>query len=281
MGVRHAAAIALIVALPPTAAPTPADALALARRYFVGWHATLSSLIAEEHYQQRLSRRAPDTFGRQQLKVEERRLRSEVLLLRSDSEKVWLPFRNVLEVDGRSVADHAAQFETLFAGAEPVPLSTAERLTAESERFALESRRLTNATTAALVFLNPKYEANTTWTLNSHARLNGRAMWELLFEQHTPPYAVLMPTGLAARCSGRLWLEPRSGAIPKTELRVKAGATMLTVVVSYGQVSSIPENWVPLQMDERYETYPTEVFRGRATYTKHRLFRTSGRIVGE
>jgi hypothetical protein len=285
MGLRHAAAITLIVlayAVPSAQRikPTPEHALALARAYLAVWQDVLTSLVAEEEYEQHVTAYVRNLGPGASKK---RHLRSEVLLLRAPADNVWLSFRDVIAVDGTIVSDRDRQhrFDDLFSGPVAMMMSTAERIAEEGARFNLgRLTRTINTPTAAIVFLDRQYEANTRWQLASDKRLDGIPAWQLRFEQRKPPFAVKMPGAFAYSCSGQFHLEPGTGRILAWELLVRSGRSTFRVKMRYGSVPSVQEGWVPLRMEDDYDVPQFERLRGVATYTNHRLFRTRARIIG-
>ena len=291
MGIRHApiammsgcVTTLVLVLVAGGAERTPAlRALALARGYLDTWQHTLTSLVADEEYSQevRVYLRGPGSRASLPAPPTKRRLRSEVLLLRAPAENVWVSFRDVLEVDGKSVADRRKRFDALFSGPAALMYSTAERIAEESARFNLgRAARTLNTPTAALVFLHPAYEANTTWKLDSTDRVDRRPAWALRFDQRKPPFAITIQGGVPYASSGRFWIEPESGRILRTEVVVRGNTSLSRVVTSYGPARTVPEGWVPLRLEEEHDWPRVERINGEATYSNHRLFRTGGRII--
>lgn len=289
MGVRHAAALtlALLSCAVPSAQgskPTVERALTLVRTYLADWQETFASLVADEEYTQEL-RPTPSPFlvrDPSHLSPQTRELRSEVLLLRAPAEDAWVSFRDVRSVDGRPVTDRQRRFEELFAGPVATMISTARKIADEGARFNLgRLTRTINTPTAALLFLQSKYHANTSWHLDAGARLRGHRVWELAFDQRKAPFAIAIPGTARHSASGSFWIELGTGRILQWELVVRAAKSTFRVTVAYGAVPAISEGWVPLRMEERYDAPQLERLRGVALYTNHRLFRTAGRVIGE
>jgi hypothetical protein len=77
--------------------------------------------------------------------------------------------------------------------------------------------------------------------------------------------------------SGRIWLDPGSGRILRTELVVHVLGRP-RVITDFAYVESV-NTFAPVRMEERFES-DRERIAGLATYTRHRAFRTAGRITG-
>ena len=250
------------------------QALALARQYLATWESKLSAIVAEEHYQQTIhvSNNRLDWRRR-----EIRRLRSDVLLVSAPADGLWLCFRDVVSVDNVPVPDRQDRFDALFTGPAASVLSDAKQIAEESARFNLGFYRTVNTPVAALVFLSRPFASATTWQLAVNQRLGKARVWALQFKQRTAPFAVRGPGNKPLPSSGRVWLEPASGRILRTELVVDVlGRPRVTT--DFGYVPAV-DAWAPIRMEDRFDG-PAERVSGLATYIKHRAFRTAGRIVG-
>jgi len=273
------AVIALGVAALPGRGEEPdaRQALATTQRYLAHWQATLVALVAEEHYDQETrSLRAPGGVGRSSRDAR-RRLTAEMLLVRAAADDAWLSFRDVVAVDGTEVRDRQRRFEDLFSGPAASILSSANLLAEESARYNLGPFRTINTPTAPLVVLTNPYAASTDWTLDG-GRIDGRHTWLLRGTQHKPPFAVNTFGGHTKPVAGRFWVEPATGRILQSELVVRGSSMEATVLIKYAQVRSI-DSWAPVRMEESFQS-GSQIVKGVATYSNHRLFRTSARIVG-
>jgi hypothetical protein len=263
--------------------PTAKDALALTQQYLATWEETLIALVADEHYTQEVQtyRRFNSSGASQWLRDQNRTLTSDVLVLRSPTDKVWISFRDVKMVDGKAVHDRQRRFDELFSGPQTGVVASAERIAAEGARYNLgKFPRTLNTPIAPLIFLKPTYAANTDWNLDTDARLGSEKLWSLEFNQHKPPFALHIQHNRGYPASGRFWIEPASGRIHQASLLVVSDEMVITVVIRYGPVASI-EAWVPLRMEDGYQVRRTEIVRGVAEYSRHRFFQTSVRIVGQ
>lgn len=77
--------------------------------------------------------------------------------------------------------------------------------------------------------------------------------------------------------SGRLWLEPDSGRILRTEFVVHVLGRP-RVITDFAYVQSV-NTWAPVRIEERFEN-DRERIAGVATYARHRAFRTAAGIIG-
>jgi hypothetical protein len=263
--------------------PSATDALALAQQYLSKWEETLIALVAEERYTQEVKtyRRFNASGASQWIRSQERTLTSDVLVLRSPAEKLWISFRDVKTVDDKAVHDRQRRFDELFSGPEAGVLASAERIAAEGARYNLgRFPRTLNTPIAPLIFLKPTYAANTDWKLETDARLDERNLWALIFDQRRPPFVLRIQGDRPYPASGRFLIDPADGRIHLAALLVTSNDMAITVVIRYGPVAAVPA-WVPLRMEDGYQVRRTEIVSGVAQYSKHRLFQTSVRIVGD
>jgi len=286
MGLRYAAALALILATPAAAerANTPA-VLARVRDYVRVWGQSLSAVVAEERYTQTLRRYtrwgALESDGPGM-----REIVSDVLLVRAPDEDAWLMFRDVFSVDGEPVRDRQRRFEDLFVRPDANLVASARRIADEGARYNLGSLfRNLNTPATAFVFLQDKYESSVTWREAGRTERDGGVLRELEFEQKRAPFAIRSLNGHAVHSSGRIVAEEATGRIVETELlvRIVRTRTFMRLRCDFGQVPGI-DVWVPIRMQEEYErqsqSRPYEELKAQAVYTNHRLFQTHTRIIG-
>jgi len=288
-------ALLLALAGAPSATTIATTPVELTREYLARWQQQLAAIVAEEHLTQTItsSKESGDTV---------RTLVSDVLVVRS-RENAWLMFRDVMSVNGVAVRDREQRFASLFSRPDVDVVTSASRIADESARFNAGALfRNTNTPLAPLVFLDPKYARNTQWKWRD-ARLEGRAVIELTFEQKKAPFAIHDTDGRPQPAEGRIWSEPATGRIVKAEFRLEdkvirgegifSGLTRMTtsVTATYGPVRDVA-TWVPLQMNEQIDLRVVqpqltpeggsmnERLVGTAAYSNFRQFQTSGRIVG-
>ncbi len=125
----------------PSRQPDLKTVLARAAAYVEEFRERLSGIVAEETYRQ------------QEIPGERRELRSDLLLVRSETFPRWLHFRDTFEVDGQPVRDREERLTHLFF--EPATaLERAKRIATESSRYNIGPvERTINVPLMPLVFL--------------------------------------------------------------------------------------------------------------------------------
>src|SRR5262245_54359297 len=102
----------------------PAGVVARASAYAARYDTEPGGFVAQEDY-------------RQDLPQQSRRLKSDFMLVKFSSDGAWLPFRDVIEVDGKTVGDRTERLERLFLSADPSARDNATRISRESSRYNL------------------------------------------------------------------------------------------------------------------------------------------------
>ncbi len=270
----------------PLPTPTVATVLTRAGEYALEYESRFSLLVAEEDYYQRADRpplaanssqaRTPNPSGSFDIGSRRaRRLRSDYLLVKSD-EGGWLPFRDVFEVDGRKVRDREDRMVKLLLAPSPSALEQARRLMDESTRYNLgRVVRTINIPTLAVLLVQPNLRARFAFAHGGETQVAGHTAWALTFEERVRPTLVRTTNGADLPMSGRLWVEPTTGTVLKTEMSVADTSVIATVAVEFREDTALGL-WVPAEMTEYYKaTMSADEIRCTATYKNYRKFSVS------
>lgn len=264
--------------------PTLPGVLARAGDYALEYEKRFSLLVAEEDYLQRAERPlsagspsvARNPGGGFNIGSERtRRLRSDYLLVKSD-EGGWLPFRDVFEVDGRKLRDREDRMVKLLLAPSASALEQAQRIMAESTRYNLgRITRTINIPTLAVLLVQPGLRPRFVFTESGEEQVAGRSAWVLAFEERLRPTLVRTTSGGDLPMTGKLWIDPVSGTVLKTQMSVADTAVVATVTVDYREDAALAM-WVPAEMTEYYKaTMSADEIRCTATYRNYRKFSVS------
>jgi hypothetical protein len=250
--------------------------------YLARYEQDLTAIVAQEDYRQSyLPSTVPGAATLGAVRVSNRRLRSDVLVL-ADPERGWVTFRDVFEVDGKPVRDRDERLAALFAAPTDEALAKAEAITAESARYnvdvnGISSSRTLNVPTAALLYLRRAFQARSTFTLANVQRSSGRRVAELTFIEQELPRIIASPGDLPM--GGRAWVDADSGRVQRTSLdytlQNRQLSTEATIDVTYADAPRLAL-WLPAVMREKYESRLDGRFigaiTGEATYSNLRRF---------
>jgi hypothetical protein len=287
----------IVVSAQSTQKPSVNTVVARATTYVAEYERTLGMLIAEE----RCDQRAPETLntgfsggsqssGRSRfggLSVTrprriERRMKSDFLMMRlPNGGDQWVGLRVAVEVDGRAVGNRTERMQTLF----DLNASTASILeqwhvlAEESARFNLGNIvRTTNVPTFALMVLHAERWRRFAFELADTDRLEGQDVWEIRFRESTGPMLISDPVRrLAVPTHGRLWIQPDTGLVVRTELKTgtpRDGQLRSEIVVRYRPDDDLGV-WLPRDMKEKYEDRHGLLFEGDARYSNFQRFGVS------
>jgi hypothetical protein len=247
------ATIAAVRAQPPPKLPKLDVVLTRAAAYVEEFRTQLAGIVAEE------------TYTQQESPGQRRELRSDVLLVRSESFPRWLQFRDTFEVDGRAVRDRDDRLTALFLQPATTAAAQAQRIATESSRYNVGAvMRTINVPLMPLVFLEADVQErfrfsrapdtdrpNVPQEQPGHFRLTTE-VWVVRFEERDRPTIIRDPFNRRdVRSRGRFWIEPQSGRILMSEMRADHPDVRVEVTVSY-QSEPLLGVLVPIAMHESY-----------------------------
>jgi hypothetical protein len=296
-GLPRALAVCIAVAAAPVATPaqqpTLPQVLDRAEQYVDDYERRFSLLVAEEHYVQEIRR--PDTaaVGGGNLTranpgggfapgggggvTQRRALRSDYLLVRLDAGSGWMPFRDVFEVNGKKVRDREDRLLTLFIKApSDASFDQADRIMADSTRHNIGAvTRTINIPTLGLLFLHPDIRSRFEFTQHGTEAVAGREAWVVEYRETQRPTLIKTSNGRDLALTGRIWIDPATGVILRTNMTAADPIVRATVTVTFREDAAL-EFWVPAQMDEHYKaSRDINDIHGLATYTNYRQFKVS------
>jgi hypothetical protein len=273
--------VALLVAVtvqadPPRLEPTLEDVLSRAAAYVARFERAIPSVVAEEHYRQRLvmqtqqtslggrATRSPDDAQRREMK-------SDFLMVRSRDTDLWIPFRDVFEVDGKPVRAREERLTKLLVDESGSAYDRAWRLTEESARYNIGPvQRTVNVPTQALQFLLPLNQPKSVFRRSGVERIDGMTVWEVRFEEVGLPTLIRTTGGASLPASGTFWIDPATGVVLRTLVRTKMPDFRAEIVVSFEPHDTVDIR-LPVELKERYTGRGYEL-EGTASYSRFRKF---------
>jgi len=252
--------------------------VARAAAYVAEYARSLSSVVAEERYEQwlrtgGLAVRQPGASPmRPSVYERRRRLDGDYVLVKVDGPNGWVSFRDVLEVDGRPVEDHGERLATLFLQSPAAAMRQAPRVAAQSARFNLgDTPRTINMPTLALMVLSDLHRDRFQFRTGDERRIEGLHARALDYSEMGGPTLIRGAGGNDLPASGTIWIEPDTGTVLESVLRTGDGTLNSEITVTY-RLEKTLELWVPEKMAEVYKSAGEHV-EGEATYTNFRRFK--------
>jgi hypothetical protein len=246
-----------------------------ATAYVTNYVKALSSVVAEERYEQTVQRLVSrGSFSERQ--NESRVLVSDYLLVQVPGSEEWVPFRDVYSVDGRLIHDRNNRLLKLFL--EPKPAwSRATEIKDESSRFNIgDVTRDINVPTFALQFLHEDQRRRFSFRDKGRERIDDVETAVIEYEEIARPTLILGGKDEDVPASGRFWIRPDSGAVMRTQLDTKPSGMQTRIVVEFHHDSNL-NILVPAQMSENHGLLEQTV-KGKATYSNFRRFKVDTTI---
>lgn len=246
--------------------PLLSDLVSSAAAYLEHYDSRLSAVISQETYSQTERTLEGDPA---QEKVRSRAMKSQLLLFNA-GDGTWLCFRDVFQVDGKTLADHVDRLARLLATSPAESAgagSLANQITAESARYNLGGvTRNFNVPTMALTFLRRGHQSRSTFRAAGKQRKGSVDVHIVSFSENARPTLVRGSGDRDVPATGRFWIED-SGRIDRTELSLKSdNGVNATITVEYGPLPA-RDLFVPLSMHEHYGESITDQIEAFATYS--------------
>jgi hypothetical protein len=244
--------------------------LSRVERYVEGYESTLSTLVARERYVQR----APAPDGRT---GHIRTLVSDFLFFRLPGrDGPWLGFRDVLEVDGTAVERQGEWLREIVASPERAE-ARAMAMAQENARYNIgRFARTVNVPVCVVGWMHPRMRDRFAFKHVADDDIDGARTWRLEFAEKGRPAIVRTPEGRGVKSTGRIWVDPATGAILQTEQLNTLDALRVTIQVQF-RLHDEFRVLVPVRMTERYDD-GTDRLETEAVYSEYRRFTATARI---
>ena len=159
-----------------------------------------------------------------------RQTKSEILLVRIAG-GLRVGYRDVYEVDGKTIQDRSERVRRLFLSGTQESALALGRIAAESARFNLgQMQRTTNLPTLPLLYLAPAMLPRLYLSRGGDEAVDGTMTTILEFREDASPTLAATAAGIDMPARGRVWVEPATGRIRRIELRYSAGARRVMTV---------------------------------------------------
>ena len=203
-----------------------------------------------------------------------RELVSDFLLVKTPAAEIWIPFRDVFEVDGKPVRNRGDRLTKLFLQPPDTAIQQAQRIVGESARYNIGLSRTINIPVLALAALRPGNQPRFTFKRGGEDKSVGPGVFVIEYREHATPTII---TGLLGRdmfAHGRLWVEAASGRVLRTELLVEDVRLRASIATRYRRDETFGLD-VPYEMREEYILANGSRVDGVATYGNFRKFDVS------
>lgn len=260
---------AAALAQAPPVAPDLQALLEKARAYVVEFEREFALVSSDERYTQR----AEGELGGTRRGEIRTTLQSVYVIARSADGTGWTPFRDVVRVNGYRVHDRDERLAKLFLEPSPTSAEQASRIMDESARHNIGSvLRTINIPVLAILFLMPEHADRFHFADGGTERIGRDTARVIAYEERRYPTLVRTNYGLDQPSVGRIWVDPATGRVLRTEHITEGAEIRATITTTYRWDAKLGM-MVPARMDEEYRGYFTDGrIRGTATYSNYRRF---------
>lgn len=262
------AALAVVTAAAAltSAAQVAPDLLVRVRSFAAQYQREAPSLVAEERYRQNVTYRRG--------LPEHREMTSELVMVRLSGSSGWVSLRDVLVVDKRPIRDREERLLNLLRSPDASAFAQASKLAEESARFNLgRTTRTMNVPDIALEYLQPQHAGRIVFEVPRKDSIDSLSVVAFRFRERVGPTIIRNTAGGDLLADGRVWADPGSGAIVRTELVVRDRTSTGRCTVDF-QIDPRLGIRVPVKMTERYVADGEDV-SAVATYSNFRRFAVS------
>jgi len=255
-----------------------------AMRYVMAYEQKFSLLIAEETYVQELQRppnpgdnlsqRNPGGGMRAGGTMSRVVMRSDFMLVQLGGDgEGWMPFRDVFELKGAKLRERDDRLLKLFQGNDKERFEKAAKFSDDTAKHNLGNvARTINIPTLAMMFLHPRVNERFEFTDQGEETIDGRVLRRAAYREAARPTLIKTTRGRDLALTGRLWIDPFSGTVVKTELNAADPVVRCAITVTFKRNDAL-DLWVPSQMDEYYKAaLGLDEIVATATYSNVRRF---------
>ena len=255
-----------------------------AMRYAMAYEQKFGLLVAEETSVQELQRppnpgdnlsqRNPGGGMRAGGAMERKIIRSDFLLVQLGGDgEGWMPLRDAFEAKGSKLRERDDRLLKLFQGNDKERFEKAAALSEATARHNLGNvARTINIPTLAMMFLHPRVNERFEFTDEGEETIAGRVLRRAAYREAARPTLIKTTRGRDLALTGRLWIDPFTGTVVKTELNAADPAVRCAITVTFRKDPAL-DFWVPHQMDEYYKAaLGLDEIVATATYSNVRTF---------
>ena len=256
-----ALAVATLEGGPETSAqPALDDLIDRAGRYVVSYESAFWLLAMDEEYVQWLERPtnpggnlSPNNPGGGMVagRQESRRIvKADYLLVQAGPGRGWLPFRDVLSMNGGEVHLQEDRLVRLFRSGNPDAFDLAAEVHEASRKHDVGNvTRTINIPMLGMMLLHPDVRERFTFKHEGDESIGGREVERIAYRETRRPTLIKTTRGRDLAATGRMWIESSTGTVVKTELIAADPMVRAQVTVTFRRDGELAI-WVPEKMEE-------------------------------
>jgi hypothetical protein len=265
-----------------------AELLDRASRYVLDYESSFWLLAMDEEYVQwierpinpgaNLSRTNPGGGAGYGGPLRKRIIKSDFLLVQLGAGRGWMPFRDILTMDGHEIRAHDDRLVRLFRSSNPEAFDLAAKIHDEGKQYDMgQVSRTINIPMLGMMLLHPEVRGRFTFQHGPDESINGRVVERLSYRETRRPTLTRTSRGRDLALTGRIWIESTTGVVVKTEVIAADPIVRAQVTVTYRRDAELGM-WLPEKMEEYYKANLAldDIFATSA-FSTPRVFQTAER----
>lgn len=231
--------------------------------YISSFIGNFSNVVAEESYKQEI----PSPRRKRQLK-------SDVMLVKFPGAEGWLIFRDVFEVDGKSVRSEPERLTKLFVEPPESALRRAREISSASEKYNLANIGNINNPLLVMALMQEQNHDRFRFTLGNIEKSLGPDIRIVQFQEFRSPSLIKLDGNADVFSSGLLWVEQATGRVVKTQFNLGRRGAGIEITTTFQNDPDLKID-VPVLLKEWYPAGTDGDITGEATYSHFRRFQVS------
>ena len=210
--------------------------------------------------------------------VSRRIIKSDYLLVQGGEGRGWTPFRDVFAVNGKELRHQDDRLVRLFQSGNLDSYDLAQKLHDESRTHDLGNvARTINIPMLGMMLLHPDVRERFSVKHDGNESLAGRYVERFSYRETARPTLIKTVRGRDLALTGRMWIEPTTGVVVKTEM-IAADPVVRAMVTATFRHDTELGTWVPDRMEEYYKANLAldDIFT-TSTFTTPRVFQVPGK----
>jgi len=210
--------------------------------------------------------------------ISRRIIKSDYLLVQGGEGRGWTPFRDAFTVNGKELRHQDDRLVRLFQSGNLDSYDLAQKLHDDSRVHDLGNvARTINIPMLGMMLLHPDVRERFSVKHEGNESLAGRLVERFAYRETAKPTLIKTVRGKDLALTGRMWIEPTTGVVVKTEM-IAADPIVRAMVTTTFRHDPELGVWVPERMEEYYKANLAldDIF-ATSTFTTPRVFQVPGK----
>jgi len=205
-------------------------------------------------------------------------IKSDYLLVQGGEGRGWTPFRDVFSVNGKELRHQDDRMVRMFRSGNVDSYDLAQKLHDQSKSHDLGNvARTINIPMLGMMLLHPDVRERFSVKHDGSESIAGRLVERFNYRETARPTLIKTARGKDLALTGRMWIEPGSGVVVRTEMIAADPIVRAMVTVTFRHDGELAI-WVPELMEEYYKANVAldDIFSS-STFSAPRIYQVPSR----